>query len=1234
MNIKDLVMKIHRIVQALIISVLGALGFQSFSEDLVKVDLNPVLYDSNEIRFTKDSKGVFKASKNLNVPLLKRIILKPDDVKSLEFELNIVELPRGLNVIASGENLNNETADFAKNPALRGIKLAAGESLLITAYKKDWHWNGGAIFTGLAVSADNGSGRMTPSFTTDAKISGPIGEMSLVGMGDYKNFPNIPNSTPMLKKDKGGFGLKESAVSARNDGENFSLHHNGRSDKDKSGLAPCLLFTAKDAGTYSIEGTAKLLSGNKDQKITWLIGIVSEASETLKDSQLSIYRILKSGGNLEPGVDVGEKPLFSTKLDTVKGKNTKLTVTGMETALGDSLSKDNGECGLLFVITPAEGKKILPAISKGVKGTAMVKSYPKVLLFDHEIKPQNGVYATMKDGKLYYGDRRLKLWGMVKDGSGERVRRLGFNCMRVWFQGSFYTPESAKKGKAMEYVKGDGSALDRYDKMMADYRQNGIFVMLATTVGSGTGHIPIADMLSDDSWLAGGADWEEWKKAVKELKGGYDQFGYVDERFWKARLRHAENVFTHLNPYTGKRYAEDEIIALVEINNEAGLAKNWIEKGFDKWPAYFRNSLQRQWNTWLEKRYKNDEGLKAVWKKLDPGESLSAKSIKLEPLLSSHSKYPQERIADFTRFIYEQIDSHNQDYEKFCRSLAPKGVGVNVVPFSFDSQYRPSIPWAYTNWLGDTSTVSMYFWSTPSMLTKPPSLYVLDSHRVADRLSVIYETQRGRPSPYRAEYPYMLSVLTSWQDFDIVVFHGSWIGDDSDEQLLAGGVMPPNATHFWNAVHLEHDQIMTSAIAMAGRIFLSGILGEASNPVTYTVGKQGIFSYDTFNGIGGKEMSYNTFTRGTRIKFEPEKDCEVLVDGKEKESLQPMDPLKDPVATGKYATWDWQNGRLIIDAPTVKVYTGKTVPSYAFKDGITLSGFNTPFISFALISADGKPLVGPDACKKAYVSAVLDCKNTNFKYDYSTPGGPIDQAKGVKDPGVPPIIVDKVSYSLSFPFEINGRFTGYDFAMRQTEESSLNGNILRKPEQTLWMGLLEFTGRGKAMDVTVDPSPGVTAVVSTGNFKEAESTDEKLAGIPNPIPSLSWGDNYHRAHRLLRDSAIVRTSISSEEMADKPDKTITVNEALLLMKMPSNIDVIFNQDRMSQIVVTFTQAPAFTDLIGKFKEMYGKPAQEKIVNVASDQSEVHWTLRKNERTLEITATEVQGVVRVTYSLKP
>jgi len=43
----------------------------------------------------------------------------------------------------------------------------------------------------------------------------------------------------------------------------------------------------------------------------------------------------------------------------------------------------------------------------------------------------------------------------------------------------------------------------------------------------------------------------------------------------------------------------------------------------------------------------------------------------------------------YVRFAIEIYDHFHQDYRAYCRTLAPAGVGVNVAPFSFDTQYRP-----------------------------------------------------------------------------------------------------------------------------------------------------------------------------------------------------------------------------------------------------------------------------------------------------------------------------------------------------------------------------------------------------------------------------------------------------------------------------------------------------------------------------------------------------------------
>src|SRR6201999_4243195 len=88
--------------------------------------------------------------------------------------------------------------------------------------------------------------------------------------------------------------------------------------------------------------------------------------------------------------------------------------------------------------------------------------------------------------------------------------------------------------------------------------------------------------------------------------------------------------------------------------------------------------------------------------------------------------------------------------------------------------------------------------------------------------TVLYETNQSRPNPARAEYPLKLAALASWQDWDGIFWH-YWAARDltSDEEYLAGPMAQLTTTHYWTGVQHEHDPVMTSAMALAGRIFLN-----------------------------------------------------------------------------------------------------------------------------------------------------------------------------------------------------------------------------------------------------------------------------------------------------------------------------------------------------------------------------------------------------------------------------
>lgn len=1190
----------------------------SAQENTVVVPLKPALVTRvKRLTFTKDKGGFLKAKTALNIPLIKRVVRQAEDLKSITFELGIGKMPFSISVLKEIEEPNKKMQNLSDLPSLQNIPLEAGDRLMISAFKPSYHWNGGAGFNGLEISDANGQSLSFEEYMNKGQKDAEIGKLELAGIADFGRFPDIKYIKPLEKKGDKWTLPKTSLKVTITKGE-ISFHHNGRTNfSPESGTAPAFIFTPKKAGIYKLSGKVDFRSAKKEHKIKLLVGIITDPSKSVDKSTLSLHRILKPGGTLNLGSDVEKAPFFSGKVV----ENKPFKITGIAKTVREWLSGKQKDCGMLITITPPAGRKITP-YARDRNGSITVVSHTKDVIFNNPIVPQPGVYAQMKDGKLFYGDKRLKLWGMVAGGMDPvRIKGMGYNCVRTWFSKNFYDKESALKGEVMTYTKGDNSTMDKFDKFFGGLKENGIFVMFATTIGNG--RMTAKVMAADNSWLAKATPegWSDWKKAVNESlqsKKPLNGLECVDERFEKVRMRHAKNVMNHKNLYTGKRYAEEESIALIEINNEASLLKRWLEGGLNKMHPYFHKEFADKWNVWLKKKYTDDKGLIKAWGKLDDGESLANAKIKLKPLMPERNKYSAARQDDVVAFCIETIDTFHQKYRNFCRNQAPKGVGANVVPYSFDSQYRPNIPWTYLISLGDTSTTSMYFWKNGSMLDAPPSLYVIDSHRVDGKLGVIYETNRGRPSPYRAEYPYMLAAMIAWQDFDIAVWHGTWAFEKKDEEHLALPADGPSSSHFWTACHLEGDQVMCSAIALAGRFFINSIIPAAPNPEKVEISEADAQSYSTWNGV---KLTTETFTTGSRIKFVKEKT---------QRRMENKPSLKPKQKTGELILWDSENARLIIDSPTAKVYAGKTVPEFTFADGITISGFDTPFVVFSMVSLDGKSLIGENSSNKIALSAVFDAKNTNFKYDYNCPGGPVQQARKVKDFGHAPVIVDKVSCTISLPETLVGNVSDFDFARRLIEKTPLASNTIRLKQQTDWMQVVEISSRTGKAKIAVDPSPGVVA--DKKNIVAAEKRNAVYNGVWNPIPSIKWGDNYAMAHKTIRNSTAVFNSISQEDYSKKSHKEINLTECdKLFFNSTVNAKVIFEDDRMKHIMLEFVTAPSFLDLIKNCEKEFGQPKSKNLVQDAFKESKVSWVKKYSKGNLDIVATEVQGIIRISFS---
>ena len=845
---------------------------------------------------------------------------------------------------------------------------------------------------------------------------------------------------------------------------------------------PCLLGGPGDAKAVlnlNVPLLRRAVLGANDLLEARLVMKVGQQAGDLSRVHVAFHRMLRPAGEkLVPGEDYEAAPaLWLPVKEAIDEKGfTRIDLAG---PLRKYLGGEWPDHGLVMTLASAAGTTA-PAATATAGGRASlrlvgvsspgadfyertsprlaitIRRHENALLFDWPVRPREDTYCTARDGHLWYGGDRLRLWGVCRQSSHDplqvrRVARMGFNAIRVWGPRDVYTAQSAKAGRI------DPPAMEEYDRYVAAMKRQGMFVMSPAFMYDPCGlSSQRAAVLADDSWLAGGDDWSQWKQAVLAKDAPLQFFHYFDERLQRVRRRHAENFLGHVNRYTGRPYSREECIAIFEVWNENGFLLFPWEKGLDTWPAYFRDKLRLRWNAWLRARYADQAAVARAWGGLGAGESLADGSIALAPMAAA-MKDQAARGADLMRFLTELVIRSNTEFRDYCRTLAPAGVGVNVAPFSFDTQYRDSRAWLYANSHADVNCIGIYSSQMNSNLDKPPHLYMLDCLTLANRPTVVYETNAGHPNPYRTEWIYQVAALAAWQDWDAVFFHyfqeplWFWKQASPDEQYL---IQPLPLKYPDADLLIDCDPAMLSAMAAAGQVFRSAGLEAARQKAVHRIGGREIFGPWSFRGVN---MVQRAFTEGAVAEFRPELDEGATVAG------QPMGgpetPPKTAVRSGQHILWDWPNARLIIDSPTVKAYVGRPA-EYRFSDGIAVGGFAGDFVAFCMVSDDGRPLTGADARGRIKITAVRDNNNTGYAIDPAMLKRtgfvhPNERMKAITDKGQPPLVADVVPYTVTFPSKIDYRFDGYDFALRKclTVEAK-QSDTLRHDGRELFMGVL------------------------------------------------------------------------------------------------------------------------------------------------------------------------------------
>lgn len=699
---------------------------------------------------------------------------------------------------------------------------------------------------------------------------------------------------------------------------------------------------------------------------------------------------------------------------------------------------------------------------------------------------RDGVYVQIRDGHFTYGGERLKLWGVnfcstVKRG-GEDLKRdfdrlafMNFNGVRTNLSGPMFRPRDAATSDTVQSpVKGDDSQLDRLDYAIALGRERGIFFWLEFH--------PFGSFQPRDYELSAvedGLSRAEWEALAGEC--ALSTLVYLSPRAEEVFRRYAFQLLNHVNPYTGRRYAEEEAVACWQIFNENSAASEILTRPAE---GVFGRYRERRWNEFLLRRYGSDAALKRAWGALSSGESLKAGTVKYGPLpevekigdagyqysyvggAEDADAVTARRRRDMMRFCYELYAGFNRRFTDYIRNLAPEGAGINVVPVTSTCRYGNDLMmYAAADLVSDFTALGSYSfaarpWEVPRdnpfypwkvRVNEPPLIEnPIDCFRTAGKPYLIYEVNDYRPNPYRVEFPLRIAVNSILRDGD-GVFWFNWDDDGylpdihSDEEYARRAMPMANPAYPNASLIMCTDEVMLAAVKAAGELFRSTKAAPFADPVRVRIGGDLLLDMKCRNLPERlhSQLWRHAWTRGVELSYDLDGDSSAMP-----AAASPEAPLV--WKNGISADWRGRRGFYRVDRPEAKAWAGFLPEEIRF-DGVRFSGFNREYAYLSLTALDGKPLAGSSEITLTFA---CDSANTGFRLDWTKFRKPWADglAEAIVDGGRAPVQVRRVGATVDVPVLRGRMLEKYDFARRCYERREITGPIVVSPEEPFFFG--------------------------------------------------------------------------------------------------------------------------------------------------------------------------------------
>lgn len=748
----------------------------------------------------------------------------------------------------------------------------------------------------------------------------------------------------------------------------------------------------------------------------------------------------------------------------------------------------------------------------------------------------DGTYMTIQNGCLSYNGQRVRFWGVnfcasVKRGgkdlelSFDRMADAGFNGVRFNLNGRVL---SDKEGdvtyKVPVTVKGTDSQMERLDYAIYLARQRGMFFWMQFDRLSPPFKPGDYDLLPDDGTR------EQWNEVVREDADRRwrlpNNLVYVYPRAGKIFMEYAKNVLDHVNPYTGRRYGDEETIALWEIFNENLFVQDFaFGNAWSTLPEFLKKDVTRRWNVWLRRCYKDDAGLKKAWGELRPGESLVEKTVAYAPIFTGAKleegagqakivytetgkdgvKYPYRRSEDVVRFAVWMYRDYVRKFTAFFRT---QGKGAAVVPLAPTGCFEQTAAQYYSVMDGDYVTNGTYGFAfrawelrkddpyypfKPRVNQHPMMGQPSDVMRAAGKPYLIYECNDYRPNPYMIEYPIRIATSLIALDADGAFFF-YWDDDGhfgqitSDEDVLKYPLPLPRGDYPNNCLVMVNDEAYLAAVKAAGAIFRQANLPRPKR-VRVVIGKDRMFNFSkpSMDDLV-HSLRFSAWRTGVNIVYDPR--------GETKLPTPPEDWRETSCNQGPYTRFEWKDakGFIRIDSPTCKAQVGFNPSDLSFGD-VKVTGLNRKFSWVSIVAEDGRPL---EESTSILISLAADSTNTGYKLDPEKFKGAwgAGLAEAVVNSGTTPILVNRVSATVTAPWLKGKKFQKHDFLRNVYATGTVEESFAVSADEPIFYARLTSAGKKTVNKMLVignsithhDPSE---TIQWTGNWGMAASAEGK-----------------------------------------------------------------------------------------------------------------------------------------------